>query len=157
MALKPRRQHVDSTISWYMDEVAERGGIVCVSTAGSGALEDQSLNLVTYKAAASGGKPVGLLMSDVVNLDLTRQHLNWNKEEVQKGSKVTIWHKGTVVTDMVDPGVTPTAGQIAYLGPSGLVTNVETATGGEATKIKVGRFMGPKDEDGFAELYVDLP
>ena len=59
-----------------MNEVGNRGGVVCVSTGGSGISLDQSAALATYKAASSGSKPLGLLLNDMVNVDLTRQHLN---------------------------------------------------------------------------------
>ena len=47
MALKGNRVETISEISFFMNEVAERGGIVCMSTAGSGAALDQSAALVT--------------------------------------------------------------------------------------------------------------
>ena len=52
MALKTDRIHVDSQIDFFMNEVAERGGIACISTAGSGAaMVDAfaSLNVVDLK------------------------------------------------------------------------------------------------------------
>jgi ABC-type phosphate/phosphonate transport system ATPase subunit len=36
----------------------------------------------------SGTKPAGLLLNDVVSLDLTRQHINWFRDEVQVGGNV---------------------------------------------------------------------
>lgn len=36
MALKPDREEFHYDIRYYMDEVAERGGIVSLQTAGSG-------------------------------------------------------------------------------------------------------------------------
>jgi hypothetical protein len=162
MALKADRIHVDSQIDFFMNEVAERGGIVSVSTEGSGAAMDQAAQLCTYKASMSGVFPLGILMCDMVNNDLTRIHENWHKEEVQIGGKVTIWSKGTVVTNRIDPGVTPTAGQAAYVGPSGLFSNtIPAAQSAEALSAKevyrVGRFLSTKDEDGYAKVSVNLP
>ena len=162
MALRPDRTHKGSYIDFFMNEVAERGGIVSVSTVGSGAAMDQAEQLCTYAANMSGVKPLGVLMGDMVNLDLTRQHENWHKEEVQLGGKVTIWHDCTVVTDMIDPGVTITAGDTAYVGPSGLFANAIPATqssetGTLADKYIVGRFVSTKDEDGFCKISVNLP
>lgn len=158
MALRPDRIHIDSQIDFFMNEVAERGGIACVSTAGSGAAMDQSAQLATYKAEASGCLPLGILMCDMVDLDLTRQHENWHKEEVQKGGKVTIWSKGTVVTDMVVPGQTPTAGQLAYVGPSGYISagSYQADSTGAAT-IAIGKFLSTKDEDGYCKVSVSIP
>jgi hypothetical protein len=164
MALKADRIHVDSQIDFFMNEVAERGGIVSVSTEGSGAAMDQAAQLCTYGTggSTSGIRPLGILMCDMVSLDLTRQHENWHKEEVQIGGKVTIWNKCTVVTNRIDPGVTPTAGQAAYLGPSGLFSNtIPAAQSAEALSAKevyrVGRFLSTKDEDGYAKVSVNLP
>ena len=51
-------------------------------------------------------KPVGLLLNDVVNLDLTRQHINYAKDEVQQGSKVLLLRVGTVTTDQISGSIT---------------------------------------------------
>jgi hypothetical protein len=161
MALKADRIHVDSQIDFFMNEVAERGGIVSVSTTGSGAAMDQATQLCTYKAGASGVLPLGILMCDMVNNDLTRIHENWHKEEVQIGGKVTIWSKGTIVTNQIYPGHTPVAGSVAYLAPSGFIgiSIVQTDSGPEYGRdmLKVGRFLSAKDEDGYAKVAINLP
>lgn len=93
MALKSDRSVLDTDISFFMNEAATRGGVASVSTGGSGAAMDQGEALVTYAALPSGAVPVGLLLNDMVNIDLTRQHLNQHKDEVQKGGKVTLLRK----------------------------------------------------------------
>lgn len=154
MALKSDRIEINSRIDFFMNETAERGGIVSFLTSGSGAAMDQALQLCTYAASQSGKMPIGLLMGDMVNLDLTRQKLNPYKEEVQKGGKVTIWDKGEVVTNWLVPAISVTAGNAAYLGPSGLITNVNT---GHKDSPRVGTFMSTKDVDGYAKVAVNLP
>ena len=79
MALKQDRSTLATDISYFMNEVAERGGVVAHGTAGSGASMDNGSAVVTYAADASGTVPVGLLVNDMVNIDLTRQHLNQHK------------------------------------------------------------------------------
>ena len=153
MALRPDRIHVDSQIDFFMNEAAERGGIACISTVGSGAAMDQSEQLASYVAAPSGEAPLGILICDMVNLDLTRQHENWYKEEVQQGGKVTIWPKCTVVTDRIYPGQTPTAGQTAYVVHSGYIGNSDFIGG----NLVVGKFLSTKDEDGYCKVSVNLP
>lgn len=161
MGLKADRIHVDSLIDFFMNETATRGGIASVSTAGSGAAMDQSTQLCTYAASTSGIKPLGVLMCDMVNNDLTRMHENWHKEEVQQGGKVTIWSKCTIVTNMIHPGHTPTAGQTAYVCASGYIGNTPTST--DQTEYNtyrhhvVGRFLSTKDEDGYCKVAVNLP
>jgi hypothetical protein len=164
MALKPQRIHYGSDISYFATSTAERGGIVSVVTAGSGAAMDQALNVAGYRTNStllqangvngSGFAPIGVLMDDVVNLDLTRQHKNFHKQEVQVGGKVSIWDDCEVVTNMLIPGITVTAGQPAFLGASGLITNVDL--GAIASPI-VGMFRSTKNEEGFAKVRIRLP
>lgn len=160
MALRPNRIHIDSQIDYFMDETAERGGVASISTVGSGIAMDQAEQLATYAASVSGTQPLGVLMCDVVDLDLTRQHENWHKEEVQKGGKVTIWNKCTVVTDKIYSGDTITGGEEAYVGASGQFTSDPTGfapVGDSLANYKVGRFLSSKDEEGFAKISVNLP
>lgn len=153
MSLRAQRRELDSDITFFMNEVATRGGFVCASTVGSGAALDQADALATYAANPSGKTVLGVLMCDMVNLDLTRQKENVYKEEVQKGGKVTIWTKGWVVTDMIYPGHTIAAGNKAYIGPSGLIGNVDVIGGNDV----VGKFLSKKDEDGYAKVSFNLP
>ena len=158
MALKPDRTHIDSQIDYFMSTVAERGGIVSVSTAASGAAMDNSSAVCAYNAEPSGTKALGVLMCDVVNLDLTRQHINFHQEEVQVGGKVTIWSKGTVVTDRILPGNTPAGGDNAWVAHSGYIANTDVATDDADTVSRiVGRFLSSKDEDGFAKVSINIP
>lgn len=152
MALKGDRYEFETTIDYFLDEVAERGGICTLSTAGSGAALDQSAALVTYAASPSGKKPIGLLLNDMVNKTLTQTHLNFHKNEMQKGSKVTLLKKGWVVTNFIDPGQTPAATDLAFVGPSGYITP-SNALGGKV----IGDFGSTKDEDGYAKVNVNLP
>lgn len=161
MALKSDRRHVDSDISFFMNATAERGGIVSVTaTASSGAAMDQAEATVAYVANPSGVEPHGLLMNDVVNLDLTRQHPNWHKDEVQIGGKVTVWTKGEVTTNWIYPGHTPTPGARAYVGHSGYLATSDVATDDTdtdgSTRV-VGRFLSSKNEDGYVKVSVNLP
>ena len=154
MALRPDRVHVDSRVDYFMNQTAERGGIVVVAgTSGSGTAMDQSVQAVEYSTSPSGKYPVGLLMSQVVNLDLTRQHQNFHQEEVQQGGKVTVWTKGQVTTNYVQSGVSPAAGEVAYLHREGRFTNVDNIGGAPV----VGRFASKKDQDGYVKVDVNLP
>jgi len=156
MALKADRHELQTDISFFMNEVASRGGIATFSTAGSGAAMDSNKALVTYVASPSGKIPAGLLLNDMVNIDQTRQHINWHKDEVQKGGKVTMLSIGWVVTDRVYPGVTPAVGEVAYVHHSGYISNAVVA-GHSTTDLAVGRFISKKDEDGYAKVSVSLP
>jgi hypothetical protein len=151
MALKPDRIEHLTDVSFFMNTAEERGGVVSVVTAtsGVGASMDDANAVVAYAAAASGAKPIGILLNDVVDLDLTRQHINWYKDEVQKGGKVTVLRQGVVVTDKV--AGTPSAGADAFVANSGVISTTQ-ASGA----VKIGQFLSSKDADGYAKVSVNL-
>ena len=158
MALKSDRSTLDVDISFFMNEAAVRGGVVSISTGGSGAAMDQGEALVTYAAVPSGKVPVGLLLNDMVNIDLTRQHLNQHKDEVQKGGKVTLLRKGYVVTDNIQGS--PSAGDPAYVAHSGNLAASDLSnddSDADGSPRIVGRILSSKDQDGYAKVYIDLP
>jgi len=148
MALKPDRIEAYTDISFFMDVIGERGGVVVHVSGGSGVSMDDANATVQYAANQSGTKPAGLLLNDVVNLDLTRQHINWHKDEVQVGSKVTLLRQGQVTTNQVSG--TPGVGVDAYYGASGVLTATST------NSIKVGRFLSSKDSDGYIKVDINI-
>ena len=154
MALKADRYEESTDISFfYNEDTATRGGVVILADQGlaSGAALDQGENLVKYGTATKNDVPVGILLNDVVNKDLTRTHLNQHKDEVQKGGKVTVLRKGYVVTNAIDTAQDPVAGSGAYAS-TGTAGNV-----GMVGTYQVGRFLSTKDEDGYAKVEVNLP
>ena len=163
MALKADRYEESTDISYFYNAAAAtRGGVVCLDDSGqaSGAALDQGENLVSYQTAAATDIPIGILLNDVVDKDLTRQHINQHKDEVQKGGKVTVMTRGWVVTSNIDG--TPKAGDIAYASNE----NVSAHTAGNITptappngsgNIAIGRFMSREDADGYAKVYINLP
>ena len=164
MALRPDRVEHLTDLSYFMNETAERGIVVIHDTGGSGAAMDDSNAKVKIPGAdqlLSGTVPVGLLLNDVVNLDLTRQHINYAKDEVQQGGKVLLLRRGTVVTDQVSG--TPAIGQAAYINCLGQVsanaqngTNEDNGNTGQTVTPKVGRFLSVKDADGFAKVEINI-
>ena len=101
-------------------------------------------------ANATNEKPVGLLLNDVVNLDLTRQHINYAKDEVQQGGKVLLLRVGTVTTDQVSGSIT--MGEAAHFMSDGTLAS---ATGSSAS-IQIGRWLSKKDADGFAKVAINI-
>jgi hypothetical protein len=148
MALKPDRIELLTDVSFFMNSTAERGGVACVATGGSGISMDDANAVVAYAATVSGSKPVGVLLNDVVNIDLTRQHINWHKDEVQLGGKVTLLRNGQVTTNKVTGS--PAAGVDAYVGVSGLIGTSST------NSVKIGQFLSAVDADGYAKVSVNL-
>lgn len=150
MALKPDRVESYTDISFFCNTVAERGGIVVHVTSGNGVSMDDAGAVVAYPTDNADTTPAGLLLNDVVNLDLTRQHINWHRDEVQVGSKVTLLRQGQVTTNMVASGATPTAGADAYYDAVGKLTTVSTDS------VKVGRFLSGKDADGYVKVDINI-
>jgi hypothetical protein len=158
MALKGDRYEVIQEIAFFMNATAERGGCVSQYTAGSGVSLDQAAHEVRYVASPSGYTPMGILLNDVVNLDLTRQHINFHKNETQQGGKVTVLREGWVTTNMIYPGVTPAAQDLCYVSLSGyLNTSAESDDSAAKASSAIGRFETTKDEDGYCKVYVKLP
>jgi len=154
MALKPDRIEKHTDISFFMNEVAERGVIVVhdVTTSGLGASMDDADNIVKLPDVAngSGEKPAGLLLNDVVNYDLTRQHINWHQNEVQIGGKVTLLRQGQVVTNKLASGVLPAPGDKAYFTTDG---NFHTTS---TNSTQVGRFLSSVDADGYCKVEINI-
>ena len=153
MALRPDRDEHLTDLSFFMNEVTERGIVVCYTSQGSGAAMDDSTAVVAKPANASEAvskHPAGLLLNDVVNLDLTKQHINFAKDEVQKGNKVLLLRRGWVVTNMISG--TPVFGEQAYMGTDGnLVTSSQFSAG-----TVVGRFLSTKDADGYCKVDINI-
>ena len=151
MDLRPDRNEVITDISFFLNETAERGLIVVANTQGSGAaMDDSSAAVKVPSAPGVAGKPVGLLLNDVVNLDLTRQHINYAKDEVQKGSKVALLRVGTVTTDQISGAVT--MGDAAHFHNAGQLSSATTSN----DSVQVGRFLSTKDADGFAKVAINI-
>lgn len=160
MALKADRYEVVTDIGFYMNHTATRGIIVCHDGNASGAAMDTANAVVatptggvTPTASVSGKKPAGLLLNDVVNYDLTRQHINWHKDEVNIGGKVTLLRDGYVVTNSISG--TPAAGDDAYFDASGNLTPTNPATTG-TWPARVGVFRTAKDADGYAKVQIRI-
>ena len=172
MALKPDRKFVDGTdVSYFMPTTAQRGiAVIFGSTAGSGvAMDDPSAVVqaptggagLVVSACGSGNAVVGILLTDVVNVDLTKYHLNQHQDQVQIGGKVTLLRRGTCVTNMIATGFNPSAGQIAIAYDNvGNMTGVAPATlaalAGYGAWTKIGTWLSSKDSDGYAKLEVNL-
>jgi hypothetical protein len=100
------------------------------------------------------------LLDDVVNIDQTRQHINYYRSEVQKGGKVAILTRGWVVTNMFVGSVSITNGnEYLYMGGSGLLDTGKVAdtVAGSPTQNSVGRLLSKLDQDGYAKVLISLP
>ena len=152
MALRPDRDEHLTDLSFFMNETAERGILVAASTQGSGAAMDDSTAAVKVPTAVAD-KPVGVLLNDVVNLDLTRQHLNFAKDEVQQGSKVLVLRVGTVTTGQISGAIT--MGDVAHFTNLGNLCSATAIDSGPASAV-IGRWLSKKDADGFAKVAINI-
>ena len=139
MALKPDRSIVgnQTDISFFYNSTAEKGEVLVFSTGGSGAAMDDATAVVTRPSAnASGEIFAGVLLNDVVNKDLTQTHINFHKDEMQQGGKVTLARApAIIVTDMIESGQSPSIGQTLYFRLA--TTNGDTTTRGVLTTTAV--------------------
>jgi hypothetical protein len=151
MALKPDRIEDYTDISFFMNSTGERGGVVVHTDSGVGVAMDDADALVAYPTGTPADTvPAGLLLNDVVDYDLTRQHINWHRDEVQVGGKVTLLRRGQVTTNMLATGVTPVAGDDAYYNGTGRLTTSSTDS------TKVGKFLSSKDSDGYVKVDINI-
>jgi hypothetical protein len=154
MALKGDRvEHLTDIGFFKSDAVIERGLIVAHLTGGSGAAMDDSLAQVDTVAALADSA-AGLILNDVVNLDLTRQQYNANKDEMQLGGKVTLLRRGVVVTDQISG--TPVVGEAVHFDTQGRLCTASEQNGGTPVSQQVGRWLGVLDSDGFCKCEINI-
>lgn len=161
MALKGDRiTSIPQDIRYFMYTTGERGSIVVLDTShtATGVALDDPENVVKLPANqfGSGEVPVGLLLNDVVNVDLTKYKLNEHKDEVQVYSKVTVARRGTYTTNWISGS--PSPGDKAYIGEGGALTNVTGNHPGTAGALstQVGRWISSKDSDGYATVEINI-
>ena len=153
MALLEDRHELDTDISFFCASVTDRGFVLVHNTSGSGVSLDQTAASVILggTGVTTNLKPAGVLLNDVINYDPSKVVENSLKNETLVGSKCTLLTRGWVVTDAIATGITPVAGDIAYLAPLGKITN---SSANSAPKI--GRFKSGKNSNGFAKVSFEL-
>lgn len=170
MALKPDRVEQATDVSFFMNAAMERGGICTYRTAGSGAAMDQSeASVYPTGSTASGTYPAGLLLCDMVNKDLSQTHINWHKDEVQLGGKVTLLRQGIVTSNVIRSTAVPAVGAPVYYNPGthGSYSNTFMldstgvfGTDGTVSGVQrvppVGQWLSTKDEDGYAKVWINI-
>lgn len=155
MALKPHRYVLEYQNGFFMNSTASRGGVVvsATGTPGSGAAMDNANQYCEYATLPSGRYPLGVLLNDFVNKDLTDNPLNAYLDEKQIGDKAAICKKGEVVTNLLSGATSAIIpGQPAYLGANGTIAS----SGNPVQCPVVGRWMSRPDQDGYAKIDIDL-
>jgi hypothetical protein len=154
MALKGDRKIIETDITMTCESVAERGVTLVHKTSGSGIALGESAGQADL-LSPSGKIVAGMLLNDVVNIDTTRYHTNFHKDETLIGARCTLLRKGRLTTNKISG--TPAVGDTAYLTTSGNLTPTVSATGGVAATPKVGQFRSIKDERGYVTVDINLP
>ena len=95
----------------------------------------------------TSGKPAGILMRDVVDIDTTRQLFN-SSCVVPLGGKVTICNLGTLIVRFKDPE-NAKFGQPVYYDKDGMCTTKNNHNG-----KKIGTCLSMADEDGYVKISV---
>lgn len=160
MALGPLRQVYQTNIDVQVNSAAERGGVLSIvsgSTVG--------VTVGSYAASPSGALPLGILLDDVESLNFAKHPEYRQRNVVALGNVVGVVTKGEVVTDFVNStDTTIAAGQRAYLYTNGTLATKTfiNSNGGNVFEDNttngaplVGRFLGPKDSDGFVKVYIE--
>jgi hypothetical protein len=121
----------------------------------------------SVRAAVSGEKPFGLLLWDVKENNQFGYPFLWDKERkdenqcVVSGEAVPIVRKGLFVVGPfatgTNPENNPSAGKHAVVKTTGdwAAVSAPTGTNNPYTIGSFGVFIGPKDSDGFAAVYVN--
>ena len=154
MALKPDRSIESTEITLVCNDVISKGAVLVYGTGTTTSASGAGVytpGAAEFAASSSGRIPAGLSLANFVNIDQTRQKRNFHKDEQIVGEKVPLVRRGWVITDQI-AAVTIAAGDTAYLGASGLLTN---SSAGSAPKV--GQFATKKDADGYAKVHVHLP
>jgi|10_taG_2_1085330.scaffolds.fasta_scaffold00240_31 hypothetical protein len=140
-------REVDS--SFFMDQVAEKGSVVTYDGISHPECPVECVRL------QQGDEPVaGILLNDVVNIDLTNSHYPL-ASDVMKGGKVQVLRKGTIITR---PLGEPTPGANAYANGSYITTDYSDSSVPQEFRLgvarKIGTFLSGKDQDGFAKVSI---
>ncbi|MFQ3578580.1 MAG: hypothetical protein SNJ71_00385 [Bacteroidales bacterium] len=143
-------------ITHFCDRVAERGVIVVYDGSGRsgsfGGLDNTDAKVtVPGTGSVAGLVPAGMLLVDVVDIDESRFHINFHKDEVRVNSKVLLMKKGWVWTNKVKSGDVPFAGAPAYLAPLGELTTSNTSS-----PPRVGTFRGRRGANGYVMVEIDI-
>lgn len=145
--------YVDAS-SYIMNETGTRGRVVVhdTSSTGVGSILDDANSVVKMPDVVngSGEHPAGVLLADVVNKDLTRTHLNQHKREAQVGGKVPLLKLGSIDTNTIYTGSTPTPGLPCYFTVDGEFSTTST------NSTKVGTFRSARDSDGYVRIDINV-
>jgi hypothetical protein len=153
MSLLPARQTQQVNIDYPCPFTQERGGILTY-------VMFSGIQYVQYAPNPSGAKIAGIQMNDIENVNFVRQPFQQYIRVMDLPFTIVgASRMGDYITDWIYPIGPIMNGDLAYLGPSGMITN-SPSFGGDP----VGTFLGPLQDDphtvtmrglGFSYEYID--
>lgn len=153
MSLRPSRQTQQVNIDFPCPWTQERGGALTWTQA-------SGIDFVQYSFDPSGVHFAGLQLNDIENVNFTRQPFQqYIRDTDIPFTRVGLGTQGDFITDWIYPVGTINQGDLAYVGPSGMITN-SSSFGGEV----VGKFLGILEPNrhlvtlrglGFSRQYID--
>lgn len=160
MALKaPHRKVIADDLNFRCSSTASEGMAVCYSsTAGyvekSTSADSKNVAGLIMTNVENRGIPVDLpvLGDDIGTADLPR---NYNKNVTYTSGYVRLLKIGTVETDQIVSGDSPSQGDACYLGANGkLSTSVSGAT--LINRPLLGHWLSAKDSNSFAKVWINI-
>ncbi len=137
--LKPKRMIRKTSCEFFCKEACCKGTVVGIEP-------DTDYDIVAPLHLLKN-RPFGIIMNDVVDLDLTRQHINFYGDEVPHGGKVVVFRSGELLI-LMKQGYKVKRDTDIYVNPkTGLLTT-------KVTDYKVGLSLSNQDSDGY--VYIDF-
>jgi hypothetical protein len=142
-SLKQDRDIMHADCSHFCDVFASRGTVAELysfepSIAG--------MQQAVVRPGFHSGQPVGVLLNDVVNMDLTRV-CRFRQGEVQVGNKVYLCQDGDLIVGAFDKPVS--IGERMFYDEKGHMTTIDTGR-------PIGVAVSSSDDDGFAKIRIQL-
>lgn len=159
MGLKGDRRVIDTAHDFYLQEVASRGIAVMASGVATNGQKLAYVATLPAQGSNRGGSFLGILMDDIVSIDLSDRPANQQKNQIPRYGDwpASIMTDGWCWTDMIDlsdaPGTTLVPGAPAYLKASGYLGTHQP--GGAGSGIVVGKWASTYGSDGYAKLIID--
>lgn len=148
MALKPSICDYSYDVSYWFTRLAERGGIASLNK--DQPYSEKGMFAVSYNTNVC--QPVGMLLNDVINIDLCKTPLY---NAVYQRSKVYLAKTGAFITDQIVGD--PQPGNIGILYQNGQILVWDYPKLPKSMRrYYVGKFLTKKDQDGFAKFSVEI-
>lgn len=129
--------------NYFMSHVAQKGTVLAFDK------RDNKNGWVSAKPWDGSGAPIGVLTTDVVHIDSTRTHLQFNQHQTMLGGKVRIMTQGKLLTKF-GKGLRLPVGQPIYVDPkTGFLT-------WKALSVQVGKLRRPQDANGHCLVEVNF-